>query len=108
PTVTNPIWNVTLPGELIYDIEIHPTNPNIIYVTSGTYPSNCDRNNLTWQIKKSTDGGITWSVLFFNFSTQVDHLNIEVTPAQPNYLYVLIDYHDISDQDCVNNDELYI
>lgn len=64
-------------------IEIHPTNPDIVYVAAqgALYGPSEERG-----IYKSTDGGSTWErVLYVNTNTGCSELSMDMN--QPNVLY---------------------
>jgi photosystem II stability/assembly factor-like uncharacterized protein len=66
-------------GGAKYDVEFHPTNPDIVY-TSG-YKN----------IQKSVDGGKTWNVINSSDLPPVSEITsskIAVTPAAPDNVYV--------------------
>ena len=72
----------------VEELKIHPTNPNIIY--AGTEGS-------TSEFYRSIDGGASWVKNTIDFGTGA-FMKIAVTPAQPNYVYV-INSRDHLDQD---------
>ncbi|MCF7567635.1 PKD domain-containing protein [Sabulilitoribacter arenilitoris] len=72
----------------VSELRVHPTNPDIMY--AGT-------NGTTSQFFRSSDGGITWVENTTDFG-QGAFMKIAVTPAQPNYVYV-INSRDHLDQD---------
>ena len=59
----------------IKDAEFKPGNPSVIYAASTVF-------------KKSTDGGLTWIEIITGL-TDIRRLAIAVTPANPDYVYVL-------------------
>lgn len=70
-------WTETSPnstslfGALIYKVQLHPTNPNTVYVASST---GCHR---------STDGGATWTLL-----RSGSWRDMELKPGDPNTIYL--------------------
>ncbi len=69
-------WTLLTPNylfEAIQDVVIHPTNPDIVYVSS-------DKN-----IHKTTDGGLSWSTTSSGFNAKTNHILID-----PNNLNKLI------------------
>lgn len=64
----------------IYDMEFNVANPNTVYAVTDS-------------IFKSTDGGVTWNWVsgspLFPQSTFYRRVSVAVTPANPNYVYVL-------------------
>ncbi len=69
-------WTLTLSGN-IKDIKIKPTDPSIVYAVSNT------------AFYKSTDFGSTFTTITSGLPTSSGRLVIDVTPANPNYIYVL-------------------
>ena len=68
---------------IISDIDIDPTDTNIIYVSAMGLPSVPDTNR---GVYKSIDGGTTWThILHINDSSGVN--NLVVNPNNPNILY---------------------
>lgn len=67
-------------GGNIYDMEWHASDPNVVYAVSDS-------------VFRSTDAGVTWSLLpaapIFAQNTFYRRVSIEVTPANPDYIYVL-------------------
>ncbi len=95
PTNSNTIWVATYDGvfkttnggtnwsnangtqnEDIKDLKIHPTNPNIIYAASYN------------TFYKSTDGGNSFSIIYTGLPNDSSRLVLDVTPANPNVVYV--------------------
>lgn len=72
----------------VEELRIHPEDHNIIY--AGT-------NGPTSQFFRSTDGGISWVERTSDFGTGA-FIKIAVTPAQPDYVY-LINSRDHLDDD---------
>lgn len=62
----------------VEELKMHPTNPLIMYASTNSSPS---------RFYRSTDGGVSWSE---NTSFgQGGFMKIAVTPARPNYVYVI-------------------
>jgi PKD repeat protein len=60
-----------------YDVEFKPGDPNVVY-GSGT------------RVYKSTNGGVSWTQLTSGVpNSDVERIAIEVTEANPNYVYLL-------------------
>ena len=78
----------TLDNHIIYDIEIDPNSPSIVYAASRVSGS------LVGYISRSTDAGRTWRIVFKGdyFSTPDYFYDIEVHPANNNM--VLISSHE--------------
>ena len=73
----------------ISDVVIHPTNPNIIYITAqgAQYAPSKERG-----IYKTTDGGKTWkNILSVNNTTGASSLSIDMT--NPRILYASMWQH---------------
>jgi photosystem II stability/assembly factor-like uncharacterized protein len=73
----------------ISDVVIHPTNPNIIYVTAqgAQYAPSKERG-----IYRTTDGGITWeNILSVNDTTGASSLSIDMN--NPRILYASMWQH---------------
>ena len=66
-------------------VQIHPTNPNIVFVAANgdifTQGGNAERG-----IFKTTDGGKTWKKTLF-VSNQVGAMDVELQPGNPNVVY---------------------
>lgn len=71
----------------VEELRVHPTNSDIMYAST---------NGATSQFFRSVDGGVTWSEN--TTFGQGAFMKIAVTPAQPNYVYV-INSRDHLDQD---------
>lgn len=67
-------WNSTLTGTF-RDMEFKPGNPDVVYVCGTIF-------------KYSTDGGVTWNNTLTSL-TSMNRMSIAVTPANPNYVYLL-------------------
>jgi photosystem II stability/assembly factor-like uncharacterized protein len=73
-------WTNTLSGN-VKEIRLKPGDPNTIYVVHRP-------NGATIDLKKSTDGGVTFTDI--RNITSAGRTAIDVTAANPNYLYVLV------------------
>jgi len=69
-------WNRTLTGN-IRDIKVKPTDPTVIYAVSSSI------------FYKSTNSGDSFTAISSSLPTSSGRLVIDVTPANPNYIYVL-------------------
>lgn len=69
-------WTKTLNGN-IKDIKIKPTDPSVVYAVSTT------------SFYRSTDFGTTFTAITSGLPAASGRLVIDVTPADPNYVYVL-------------------
>ena len=76
-------WISMQGGGIFTDIEYRPGNPNILYAVSGVQSSGT--------FYKSIDGGATFSIISSGLPTpsNVARLEIAVTPADTNYVYVV-------------------
>ncbi len=73
---------VGLAPEYISDIEVHPTNPDIIYVSALDMYLDPEREG---GLFKTTDRGLTWDTLGFRFT---DVWDIAIDPASPETLWI--------------------
>src|SRR5438445_4837188 len=64
-------------------VRIHPTNPNIVWVTAqgDAFKSNSERG-----VFKTTDGGETWRKVLF-ISDQIGAMDLELQPGNPDVVY---------------------
>ena len=71
---------------IISDLEMHPTNPDILYA-----PMINLWGSGTTGILKSNDAGRTWSALETNLppQTEISRMDLAISPADPNYIYTL-------------------
>lgn len=72
----------------IWDIERDPSNPEVIYASTG-YWHNYPMGEAT--IIKSTDFGVTWTTLDSGIPStrQVERIEVAISPSDPNYIYAL-------------------
>jgi PKD repeat protein len=68
-------WTVVSTATGFKDAEFHPTNPSIVYAAGTSF-------------RRSTDGGVTWNAVSIPLSG-INRIAIGVTPANPNYVYLL-------------------
>jgi photosystem II stability/assembly factor-like uncharacterized protein len=70
-------------GGQIGAVRIHPTNPNIVWVsaTGDVFKSNSERG-----VFKTTDGGQTWQRVLY-ISDTVGAMDLELQPGNPNVVY---------------------
>lgn len=80
-------WTKTM-DSLFWDLTQDPNNPNILYAASG-WVATSNQGNAA--IYKSTDFGLTWTMLNTGIPATgaVQRLRIEVAPSNPNYIYAL-------------------
>jgi photosystem II stability/assembly factor-like uncharacterized protein len=64
-------------------ISIHPTNPNIVWVSAqgDTFKANSERG-----IFKTTDGGATWKKVLF-VSDTIGAMDVDLQPGHPDVVY---------------------
>ncbi|MGQ0760726.1 MAG: hypothetical protein ACT4OT_01725 [Acidobacteriota bacterium] len=64
-------------------VRIHPTNPNIVWVSAGgdIFKPNSERG-----VFKTTDGGKSWRKVLF-VSDQLGGMDVELQPGNPNVVY---------------------
>ncbi|MFZ0749441.1 MAG: hypothetical protein WAM70_08795, partial [Pyrinomonadaceae bacterium] len=64
-------------------VRIHPTNPNIVWVSAGgdIFKPNSERG-----VFKTTDGGKSWRKVLF-VSDQLGAMDVELQPGNPNVVY---------------------
>ncbi|MFZ1755164.1 MAG: hypothetical protein WAU10_15545 [Caldilineaceae bacterium] len=78
-----------LPGRLLSDIAIHPTNSQVVYLAYNGFTANTP--DTPGHIFKSTDGGTTWSLsdgTGANTFPDVPALTIFIDPDNTNHIYV--------------------
>jgi photosystem II stability/assembly factor-like uncharacterized protein len=71
-----------------WDLEKHPTNPSVLYASSGYRAS---LNYGQAGIWKSTDFGATWTALNTGIPTQgvIQRIELAIAPSDPSKLYAL-------------------
>ncbi len=78
-----------LPGRLLSDIAIHPTDSQIVYLAYNGFTANTP--DTPGHIFKSTDGGTTWTLTDgtgANTFPDVPALTILIDPDNTNHIYV--------------------
>jgi photosystem II stability/assembly factor-like uncharacterized protein len=81
--------SVTLPNRSITDIVVHPTDPNIVYVTFGGFESMTSATPGHVFRGTSVDSGISWK--WENISSNLPDIPvsaIQVNPASTNIFYI--------------------
>lgn len=68
---------LALPGQNVKDIKIRPDNSNTIYAVTN------DR------FYRSTDAGVSFTLITAGLPTSSGRLTMAVTPANPNYIYIV-------------------
>lgn len=95
PFIGDGLWKSTNGGQtwqhlgltnqrIISKIVVHPTNSNILYVATMGLPF--ERNN-DRGLYKTTNGGASWQQILF-VSDQTGAIDLQMSPADPNVLYV--------------------
>ncbi|MEZ4826568.1 MAG: T9SS type A sorting domain-containing protein [Bacteroidia bacterium] len=81
------IWT-HISDSLIWDIERHPTNPNILYASTG-FVATLQQGSAG--IMKSVDFGDTWTVQNVPFPPKnaVQRIELAISPSDPDYVYGL-------------------
>ncbi len=84
-----------LGNHVVYDIEIDPNNPNVIYVATRINVGAGDYNNLRGYLYKSTNAGASWTLLITGdaFSTLDYFYDIDVNPLNSSELYLTAHSH---------------
>ncbi len=77
------------------DVEIDPSNPDVIYaslweVREGPWEDNNELDGTGGGLFKSTDGGNTWKQLKNGLPADLSQINVTVAASQPNRLYAAI------------------
>jgi len=73
-------------SDAISHIRIHPTNPNIVFVSDfGKYGANSDERG----IYKSTDGGKTWRRVLYK-GPESGGIDVEIDRQNPNVMYAAL------------------
>ncbi|MEL7626061.1 MAG: hypothetical protein AAGU15_04310 [Anaerolineaceae bacterium] len=84
-----------LGNHVVYDIEIDPNNPTVIYAATRINYAAGDPNNLRGYLYKSTNAGASWTLLITGdaFSTLDYFYDIDVNPLNSNELYLTAHEH---------------
>ncbi|MGB4974506.1 MAG: hypothetical protein WBO32_17705, partial [Cyclobacteriaceae bacterium] len=67
----------------IGSVEVHPTNPNLVYVAAQGQPFNPNKERGVYRTK---DGGKSWENILY-VSDSVGAVDIEIAPNNPNIIY---------------------
>ncbi len=75
------------------DVEIDPSNPNIVYATmwesrQGPWEDGNDYSGTNGGVFKSTDGGTTWKQLKDGLPANLVQANVAISPSEPSRLYM--------------------
>jgi len=81
-------WIMKLAGDEIYDIVVHPTNPNVVYAASFY---NAWTQSIT-KIYKSTNFGDTWTKVLTN--TSCSRTKLAVSSDNPDGVYAVVASYD--------------
>jgi len=77
------------------DIEIDPSNPDVLYaslweIREGPWEDNNQFQGTRGGLFKSTDGGNTWHPLTQGLPKNVTQINVAIAASQPNRLYATL------------------
>lgn len=75
-------WTNTGSGSNVNCIVLNPNNPQIIYIATGGTSAGA--------IKKSTDGGSTWTTLAGGLPTGMGRIHLSLAKSNPNSIYASI------------------
>ncbi len=80
---------------VVYDIEIDPNQPNVVYAATRINVGPGNYNNLRGYLYKSTNAGSSWSLIISGdaFSTLDYFYDIDVNPLNSNELYLTAHSH---------------
>ncbi|HJP90807.1 MAG TPA: hypothetical protein VJ875_02560 [Pyrinomonadaceae bacterium] len=81
----------------VADLEIDPTNPNILYAGMWSFerkPWTHRSGSEKGGIYKSVDGGRTWNKLTNGLPKLIGRIGIRVAPSNPNVVYALLEAKD--------------
>jgi len=77
------------------DVEIDPSNPDVIYASmwearEGPWEDNNTVNGTGGGLFKSTDGGSTWHPLASGLPKDLSQINLAIAPSNPRRLYATL------------------
>jgi photosystem II stability/assembly factor-like uncharacterized protein len=82
-------WQLVLDVVMGTDLEIHPTNPDIIFAGCGNFASSA------YGVYRSLDGGTTWDSLYGGLpATWSGKVMLDICESQPNLIYASIGNED--------------
>jgi photosystem II stability/assembly factor-like uncharacterized protein len=93
-------WNKTLYIDNqhgVADLEIDPTNPNILYAGMWSFerkPWTHRSGSEKGGVYKSIDGGRTWNKLTNGLPKLIGRIGIRVAPSNPNVVYAIMEAKD--------------
>ncbi len=93
-------WNKTLYIDNqhgVADLEIDPTNPNILYAGMWSFerkPWTHRSGGENGGVYKSIDGGRTWNKLTNGLPKLMGRIGVRVAPSNPNVVYVIVEAKD--------------
>lgn len=93
-------WNKTLYIDNqhgVADLEIDPTNPNILYAGMWSFerkPWTHRSGSENGGVYKSIDGGRTWNKLTNGLPKLMGRIGIRVAPSNPNVVYAIVEAKD--------------
>ncbi|HKS09841.1 MAG TPA: hypothetical protein VJS13_09865 [Pyrinomonadaceae bacterium] len=93
-------WNKTLYIDNqhgVADLEIDPTNPNILYAGMWSFerkPWTHRSGSENGGVYKSIDGGRTWNKLTNGLPKLMGRIGVRVAPSNPNVVYVIVESKD--------------
>jgi len=102
-TATGGVWKTTNGGSSwtpltdnlitigVSDIEVDPTNHNIIYLASGVQTNGLLRGKYGVGVLKTTNGGSSWSATNIGIDPEDQQMVLEllISPANPNVLFAM-------------------
>ena len=81
----------------VADLEIDPTNPNILYAGMWSFerkPWTHHSGSEKGGVYKSIDGGRTWNKLTNGLPKLMGRIGVRVAPSNPNVVYVIVESKD--------------
>ena len=81
----------------VADLEIDPTNPNILYAGMWSFerkPWTHRSGSEKGGVYKSIDGGRTWNKLTNGLPKLMGRIGVRVAPSNPNIVYVIVEAKD--------------
>lgn len=75
-------WTSTASGSNANCVLVNPLNPLVLYTTTGGYTADV--------VKKSTDGGLTWTVITAGLPASLGRTQLALAPGDTNVVYASI------------------